>query len=332
MHMNEANKPRPASSPADDLDSRIAAIAAINIDQLRALWRAEHRCDPPAGLTKDLLARALTYGLQERAFGGLSASTARVLRSLGKPGPERQRHIKVGSLLIREHEGKRHEVVVIPGGFLWEGRTYEKVDRLTRSLADFAIYGSVLNVVVWNKVNPGQGSFYRSQHELIGVFRVGDASHQNNIELGRHGRNRSNMWTYAGLSGFGPGRDEALSTHPTIKPVALVSDVIRDCTSKGDLVLDPFLGAGTTVLAAEKVGRVCYGLEYEAAYVDAGVRRWQAYTGRDAVLDGDGRTFDEIAAERKSRRPKPLERRVRTNVTSIRQGYRQLGRRLGSAM
>jgi len=128
MHMNEANKPRPASSPADDLDSRIAAIAAINIDQLRALWRAEHRCDPPAGLTKDLLARALTYGLQERAFGGLSASTARVLRSLGKPGPERQ----------REHEGKRHEVVVIPGGFLWEGRTYEKVDRLTRSLADFA--------------------------------------------------------------------------------------------------------------------------------------------------------------------------------------------------
>jgi hypothetical protein len=159
-------------------------------------------------------------------------------------------------------------------------------------------YGSVLNVVVWNKVNAGQGSFYRSQYELIGVFRVGAASHQNNIELGRHGRNRTNMWTYPGFTGFGPGRDEALATHPTIKPVALVADAIRDCTSKGDLVLDPFLGAGTTVLAAEKVGRMCYGLEYEAAYVDAGVRRWQAYTGRDAVLDGDGRTFDEIAAER----------------------------------
>ena len=126
------------------------------------------------------------------------------------------------------------------------------------------IYGSVLNLVVWNKVNPGQGSFYRSQHELIGVFRVGDASHQNNIELGRHGRNRSNVWTYPGLTGFGPGRDEALATHPTIKPVALVADAIRDCTSKGDLVLDPFLGSGTTVLAAEKVGRVCFGLEYEA--------------------------------------------------------------------
>jgi DNA modification methylase len=160
------------------------------------------------------------------------------------------------------------------------------------------IYGSVLNIVVWNKVNPGQGSFYRSQHELIGVFRVGDASHQNNIELGRHGRNRSNVWTYPGFTGFGPGRDEAFSTHPTIKPVALVADAIRDCTSKGDLVLDPFLGAGTAVLAAEKVGRVCCGLEYEPAYIDAGVRRWQAYTGRDAVLDGDGRTFDEIAAER----------------------------------
>ena len=134
MHMNEPNKPRPASSPADDLDSRIAAIAAMNIDQLRALWRAEHRCDPPAGLTKDLLARALTYGLQERAFGGLSASTARVLRSLGKQGPERQRHIKVGSLLIREHEGKRHEVVVIPGGFLWEGRTYESLSVIAKKI------------------------------------------------------------------------------------------------------------------------------------------------------------------------------------------------------
>jgi len=134
MHMNESNKPRPASSPADDLASRIAAIAAMNIDQLRALWRAEHRCDTPAGLTKDLLARALTYRLQERAFGGLSASTARVLRSLGKPGPERQRHIKVGSLLIREHEGKRHEVVVIPGGFLWEGRTYESLSVIAKKI------------------------------------------------------------------------------------------------------------------------------------------------------------------------------------------------------
>src|SRR5947209_2657353 len=127
MRRQEPNKPRPASSPADDLDSTIAAISAMNIDQLRALWRAEHRSDSPAGLTKDLLARALTYRLQERAFGGLSASTARLLRSLRKQDPEMQRHIKVGSVLIREHEGKRHEVIVIPSGFMWEGRTYESL-------------------------------------------------------------------------------------------------------------------------------------------------------------------------------------------------------------
>jgi hypothetical protein len=134
MHATRTEQARPASSPADDLDDGIAAIAAMNIDQLRALWRGEHRSDPPAGLTKDLLARALTYRLQERALGGLSASTAHLLRSLSKQNPERQRHIKVGSVLIREHEGKRHEVIVIPGGFLWEGRTYESLSVIARKI------------------------------------------------------------------------------------------------------------------------------------------------------------------------------------------------------
>jgi DNA modification methylase len=163
------------------------------------------------------------------------------------------------------------------------------------------VYGPMLNLVVWNKTNAGQGSFYRSQHELIAVFRVGDAAHQNNIELGRHGRNRSNVWTYAGVNSFGAGRNDALAMHPTCKPVGLVADAMRDCTSKGDLVLDPFVGSGTTIMAAEKVGRRCYGIEYEAGFVDVIVRRWQAYTHRDAVLLGDRRTFDEIAAERLAR-------------------------------
>jgi hypothetical protein len=133
---------------------------------------------------------------------------------------------------------------------------------------------------------------------LIGVFRVGQTPHQNNVELGRHGLNRSNVWTYPGVNSFGVGRDDALAMHPTVKPVALVADAMRDCTSKGDLVFDPFLGSGTTVMAAEKIGRRCFGLEYEPAYVDVTVRRWQAYTKTDAILEGDGRTFDEIAAER----------------------------------
>ena len=162
------------------------------------------------------------------------------------------------------------------------------------------LYGAFINLVVWNKTNPAQGSFYRSQHELIGVFRVGEAGHQNNIELGRHGRNRSNVRTYPGVNSFGHGRADALAMHPTVKPVALVADALRDCTSKGDRVLDPFLGSGTTLIAGEKIGRRCYGLEFEAAFVDVTIRRWQAYTHCDAILEGDGRTFDEIEAERLS--------------------------------
>jgi DNA modification methylase len=160
------------------------------------------------------------------------------------------------------------------------------------------IYQDMLNIVVWVKSNSGQGSFYRSQHELIAVYRVDDAPHQNNVELGKHGRNRSNVWTYPGVNSFGVGRDDALASHPTPKPVALVADAMRDCTSKCDIVLDPFLGSGTTVMAAEKIGRRCFGIEYEPAFVDVAIRRWQAYSKADAILEGDGRTFDEIAVER----------------------------------
>lgn len=160
------------------------------------------------------------------------------------------------------------------------------------------IYGAMINLVVWNKTNPGQGSFYRSQHELIGVFRVGDAPHRNNIELGKFGHNRSNVWTYAGVNGFVAGRNELLASHPTPKPVSLVADAMRDCTARGELVLDPFIGSGTTILAAERIGRRAYGLEFEPAYVDVTICRWQTYTSSDAIREADGRTFDELAQER----------------------------------
>jgi DNA modification methylase len=160
------------------------------------------------------------------------------------------------------------------------------------------LYGGMLNLVVWNKTNAGQGSFYRSQHELIGVFRVGVQPHQNNVELGRYGRNRSNIWTYPGVNTFGRGRMETLATHPTVKPVALVADALLDCTSRSDLVLDQFAGAGTTILAAEKVGRTAYAIEYEPRYVDAALMRWHQTTKLEVVLAGDGRTFEEIADHR----------------------------------
>jgi DNA modification methylase len=160
------------------------------------------------------------------------------------------------------------------------------------------VYGELKNLAVWVKTNAGQGSFYRSQHELILILKNGDAPHQNNVELGRHGRNRSNVWTYAGVNTFRAGRLDELSIHPTVKPIALVADAIRDCSQRGDIILDPFMGSGTTILAAERVGRRGYGLEIDPLYVDAAIRRWQDFTKRDAILTATGQTFDEVAAGR----------------------------------
>jgi DNA modification methylase len=164
--------------------------------------------------------------------------------------------------------------------------------------AGAAVYAELENIVVWAKTNAGQGSFYRSQHELVCVYRSGDGPHLNNIELGRHGRNRSNIWTYPGVNTFRTGRLDDLVMHPTVKPVALVADAMRDCSRRGDIVLDPFLGSGTTIIAAERVGRRGFGLEIDPGYVDVIVRRWQAYTRRDAILTDTGQTFEEVAAAR----------------------------------
>ena len=161
-----------------------------------------------------------------------------------------------------------------------------------------AVFTRLMNVVVWNKTSPGQGSFYRSQHELIFVFKVGEAPHVNAFGLGKTGRMRSNVWTYPGNSSFHAGRTDELAMHPTVKPLALVADALRDCSLKGDRVLDLFGGSGTTLMAADKLGRIAYLLEYEPNYVDVTIRRWQRATNLEATLEGDGRTWEEIRAER----------------------------------
>jgi DNA modification methylase len=157
-----------------------------------------------------------------------------------------------------------------------------------------ATYGEMLNIVAWVKSNAGQGSFYRSQHEFVVVFRCGSDGHLNNIELGRHGRSRSNVWHYAGANTFRTGRMDDLRVHPTVKPVAMVADAIKDCTRRDDIVLDTFGGSGTTILAAERVGRCGYCIEIEPRYVDVAIRRWQAFTGKDAIHVSSGLAFDDI--------------------------------------
>jgi hypothetical protein len=163
-----------------------------------------------------------------------------------------------------------------------------------------AIYGAMHDLCVWVKSNTGLGSHCRAQHELIAVFRVGNAEHKDRAELGGSKRNRSNVWTYPGVNSSISGHMQLSDMAPIAKPVALIADAMRDCTHEGDVVLDSFAGAGSTVIAAEKIGRRCRGLEWEPRSVDVAIRRWEAYTRMQAVLDGDGRTYAEIKIDRES--------------------------------
>ena len=157
--------------------------------------------------------------------------------------------------------------------------------------------GELLNLCVWVKDNGGMGSFYRSRHELIFVFRKGKQPHRNNIQLGRYGRNRTNVWEFAGVNTLSRSGEEGnlLALHPTVKPVSLVSDALLDCSAPNDIVLDSFLGSGSTLIAAEKVGRRCYGIELDPQYVDVAIRRWERYTGQSATHQG-GQSFAGLEA------------------------------------
>jgi DNA modification methylase len=159
------------------------------------------------------------------------------------------------------------------------------------------IYETLLNVCVWVKDNGGMGSFYRSQHELVFVFRNGKGPHRNNIQLGQFGRNRTNVWHYPGVSTQSKQGEEGnlLALHPTVKPVQLVADAMLDCSARGEIILDSFLGSGSTLIAAERVGRVCYGMEIDPLYVDVAIRRWQRLTGDRAVHAGTNKNFDDLA-------------------------------------
>jgi DNA modification methylase len=163
------------------------------------------------------------------------------------------------------------------------------------------VYAELKNVCVWNKTNAGMGSFYRSKHELVFVFKYGLAPHINNFELGQHGRSRSNVWDYAGVNTLRPGRLDELAMHPTVKPVALVADAIKDCSRRGGIVLDPFCGSGTVLIAAQRTGRKARALEIDPAYVDVAVKRWQTFTGKAAILAETGQTFEEVAEARNNK-------------------------------
>jgi DNA modification methylase len=160
------------------------------------------------------------------------------------------------------------------------------------------LYSELKNLCVWSKTNAGMGSLYRSQHELVFVFKKGAARHVNNVELGRFGRNRTNIWNYAGANTFGKDRDAELAMHPTVKPVALVADAILDCSKRNGIVLDSFAGSGTTLIAAERTGRRGYGIELDPYYVDTIIRRFEKLYGLKAFNAKTQKPFESSEAKR----------------------------------
>lgn len=186
---------------------------------------------------------------------------------------------------------------VKPGGVMYVCMDWRHIREMQSALVNLGL--EILNICVWVKSNAGMGSLYRSQHELIFVARKPGAQHLNNVQLGRFGRNRTNVWNYAGATGGRTDADDDFDCHPTAKPIRMVCDAILDVSAPGDIVHDPFLGGGTTLLAAERTRRRCYASELDPRYVDVAIRRWQNMTGQSAILASSHRSFDDIRKDRK---------------------------------
>lgn len=292
------------SDPADD----VPAVAATPVSRLGDLWMlGEHRL---------LCADAQDPASIKTLLAGEAA------QMVFTDPPYNVRIANVGGL------GQvRHDEFVMASGEMSRGRFTEFLTTVLTNLAQASIdgaihyvcmdwrhleevlgagraaYSELKNICVWAKDNGGMGSFYRSQHELILVFKNGTVRHINNFGLGKKGRYRTNVWSYAGVNTFKAGRQDELGMHPTVKPVALVADAIRDCSKRGGIILDAFSGSGTTIIAAAKTGRRGYALELDPKYVDVAVRRWQGFAKADAVHAATGLTFAEMAARRAAEPP-----------------------------
>ena len=191
---------------------------------------------------------------------------------------------------------ENEEQVSLGGAIHYQCMDWRHIDEMMQ--AGQAVYSELKNMCVWVKDNGGMGSFYRSQHELVFVWKVGDAAHLNNVELGKNGRYRTNVWEYPGASKTGDDAD--LAMHPTVKPVPMIMDAIRDTSKRGDIVLDAFGGSGSTLIAAHKTKRRARLVELEPKYCDVTIRRWEALTRKDAILEKTGETFAQVRARREA--------------------------------
>lgn len=222
-------------------------------------------------------------------------------------GRHREFAMASGEMSVEQFTGFLEQVLVrIAASLVSGGLAYVCMDwrHLGEVLASGkSAFDELLNVCVWTKANGGMGSLYRSAHELVLVFRSGRGKHVNNVQLGRYGRNRTNVWCYPGVNSFGAGRANALAMHPTVKPVALVADALLDCTRRKDMVLDPFAGSGTILIAAHRTGRRARAIELDPRYVDICLRRFRRVTGVDSVHAGSGLAFSQLEQQRRHENP-----------------------------
>ena len=278
---------------ADPDDEIIPAVPATPRTRPGDIWiLGEHRIGCGDGRDPAFLARAVGAGAQIDAAFLDPPYNVKISGHANAKGRHREFAMASGEMSEAEFRTFLADSLGACAGVSRDGAVHfvcmdwRHMDDVTSVGRD--IYGDLLNLCVWNKSNAGMGSLYRSKHELVFVYRVGDAPHLNTVELGRHGRNRTNVWDYASVNSFRGSRSADLALHPTVKPTGMVADAIKDVTRQSDLVLDIFLGSGTTLIAAERAGRRFRGVEIDPAYVDVAMDRWAALTGGTPELERGG--------------------------------------------
>ena len=290
-------------SPDPD-DDAIPAIPERAVTQLGDIWRlGDHLVACGDCRDKDLLQALMSGDLADAAFTDPPYNVA-IDGFAGGKGKVRHREFAhaSGEMTASEFTAFLRDALGASASVSRDGAVHFVCmdHRHIRELLDAAgeVYAAQLNLCVWNKSNAGMGSLYRSKHELVFVFRVGETQHLNTVELGKHGRSRTNIWDYPSVNTFGGSRQQDLALHPTVKPTSMVADAICDVTRRGDVVFDGFLGSGTSLIAAERVGRVFRGVEVDRLYVDLALMRWSVMTGQDPVLEETGESFEQVRKRR----------------------------------
>jgi DNA modification methylase len=292
-------EPQPESDDGSEIEA-----PAVPVTQTGDIWElASHRV--ACGDSRELeIVQALMAGEQGHAVLSDAPYNVKIQGNVSGLGKKVHDEFAFASGELSDEEWQeflntsvqRMVAVLVAGAVLFLFMDWRSIHRLYA--AGFASNLKLINLAIWYKQSGGMGALYRSAHELIAVFCKGEKPHTNNVELGRHGRDRTNVWVAPGANRRGSSANAMLQFHATPKPTSLCADAILDVTSRGQIVIDFFLGSGTTLVAAEETGRRCFGIEFEPKFVDLSVTRWMRLTGDQAVLAATGETFEQVAARR----------------------------------